>query len=68
VKRIEEGSREYNRRMLQVALGHCPLIVPCRTCGSPVASGYVCDYCHDSNPRGPAITQTRKAHKAGGGR
>ena len=50
VKKIKYDGREYRRRERDVLRHFYPSIYPCRTCGSPVARGYVCFFCDDSDP------------------
>ena len=42
--------KQYHDSAIQQALGYCPSIKPCKTCGWPVIDGYVCHTCEDQNP------------------
>jgi len=40
----------YYREKGKLAINYAPEIYPCQKCGYPVASGYCCTYCGDTNP------------------
>ncbi len=44
MRRIEQGSRTWNRRLIELARVYLNL-VPCEHCGSPAVWGYVCMWC-----------------------
>jgi len=41
---------EYMERKMQIALDFCPRIYSCCKCKNPVAAGYCCTFCGDTNP------------------
>lgn len=59
MRRIEEGSREWNKRALEACLCH---MRSCGKCGSPHPMGLICDFCGDVNPEthGPTPKGKRK--------
>ncbi len=52
IRKIKKDGREYNRRVVEVAIGFCPQILTCKTCGSPTLKGYCCTYCGEIDPTG----------------
>ena len=50
IKKIRYGGLEYRRRERDVWRCISPSTYPCKTCGSPVARGYVCFFCNDIDP------------------
>ena len=48
-KKIEYGSRAWNRAVLEIADQYL-IIHQCKKCSYPVNKGYCCGYCGDSNP------------------
>lgn len=49
-RKIEECSREWYRRRLELLLGRVPDIYSCAHCGSPVVRGYCCMWCGSNDP------------------
>ncbi len=49
-EKIEIYSDGWYRRAYQIALDFAPKIYPCKKCNNPVASGYCCTFCGDTNP------------------
>lgn len=45
VKKIQEGSREYDKRLQATINYWAPEIQNCAQCGSPNRKGYMCTYC-----------------------
>jgi len=52
MKRMTEQG--YKQAAQKLAFDFCPPIYPCKKCGGPVALGYCCTRCGDSNPAEPA--------------
>jgi len=50
---------EYRREERELAFQFAPKIYPCRSCGWPVADGYVCQYCGDDDPNGEAVERPK---------
>ena len=42
--------RQYEKAEKAQAVDYAPDIYPCKKCGWPVVSGYICNYCGDTNP------------------
>jgi hypothetical protein len=40
----------WNQKATRVAYHHAPTIYECKKCGDPVAEGFCCTYCGNSNP------------------
>ena len=43
------NSKEWEQAANNLARGFAPRIYPCKSCGSPVLSGYCCDFCGESD-------------------
>jgi len=43
-------SRTYKQEAVELAFMYAPHIYPCAKCGHPVAHGYCCGTCGDTNP------------------
>lgn len=48
-RKIKSEGRLYNQRVKELARDYM-VIQPCKKCGSPVNSGYICMFCGDNNP------------------
>ena len=49
-KKVKYNSRTYKDRAMEVASDFCPSMYQCSKCGSPVAEGYLCQFCgHDNS-------------------
>ena len=47
-----KSEQEYKQAKIDLAFSYAPSIYPCKTCKWPVAKGYCCGYCGDSDPSG----------------
>ena len=55
LRRIKPYGRTYQSLQRDLVAIYAPHTRPCSTCYRPVMSGYVCQFCGDSNPtRDPA--------------
>jgi hypothetical protein len=51
-RKIEPPTEEqYRSEKLNLALSYAPQIYSCVKCGWPVAKGYCCNYCGDTDPQ-----------------
>ena len=50
ILRNPETSHIYRREAIDMALGWCPIIYPCKKCKHPVFDGYCCNTCQTNEP------------------
>ena len=53
LEEIDPNSEEWEELANQEARNFAPEIYPCGKCNYPVASGYCCNYCGDTDPETP---------------
>ena len=50
MRKVKYKSRTYKDRAIETSSDFCPMMYQCSKCGSPVADGYLCQFCgHDNS-------------------
>lgn len=56
MRKIKYDGRVYREAKASIIADLCPRIYPCQKCGYPVAEGFCCTHCMDSDPGKKAET------------